>query len=225
MKYMSFFEPFLKEGKDILYICLTRSLSNTYESSLLAIRELGETYPDRKMISMDSLCASGGEGILAVEAGRNRENGMSLEDNHEWLKRNTLRLSHFFTVGDLSYLKRGGRISPTTAVIGNALNIKPILYVDNDGKLSLLTTAHGRKASIRKLIRLTQETAEDPQDQTFYVLHADCPEEAENLKEMILKEFGCRDVVISRVGPVIGTHVGPEMIAMLAFGSGRKPQK
>ena len=225
IQYKNYFKPFLESGKDILYICFTSALSKTYESSLLAVRELKEKYPERTVVSFDSKSACSGEGILALHAAMNREAGMSLQDNLKWLEENTLKLSHYFTVGDLSYLKRGGRISAATAVVGNTLNIKPMLRVDEEGKLSMLATAHGRKASVRRLIKLTADTIRESEDKTIYIGHSDCEEEAKALQEAVEKEFPGMKTMLNRVGPVIGAHVGPDMLCILSFGSGRKPEK
>lgn len=220
--YLNFFTPLLEEGKDILYICFSSGLSNTYESSVLAVNQLKEQFPNQRIETIDSLCASGGEGVFAIQAALNKEAGMEMEENIIWLKGNRLRLSHYFTVDELSYLHRGGRVSMATAVVGNALNIKPILYVDEQGKLKMLTTAHGHKSSIKKLLTFTEESIEDANDQVIYISQADCMEDAETLKEMILEKIPCRDVVITTVGPVVGTHTGPSLLCVFSFGKERK---
>lgn len=222
--YLSFFSPMLEAGKDILYICFSSGLSNTYDSSLLAVSQLKEKYPDRRIISIDSLCACGGEGVFAVQAALNKEAGMSLEENAAWLKDNRLKLAHYFTVGDLFFLHKGGRVSAATAIIGSAMSIKPMLYVDDEGKLKMLGTAHGRKASLKKLITMTQQTIVNGQDQILYISHTDCLEDAEALKKMVQETIPCRDVIITTVGPVVGTHTGPSHLCLFSWGTGRRPR-
>lgn len=223
--YTDFFTPYLEAGKDILYCCFSSGLSNTYNSSVLAVRELQEKYPDRKIISVDSLAASVGEGLFAVLMAENKLAGMSIDENAAWMEANKLSIAHYFTVGDLSYLHRGGRVSAATAIVGNALNIKPVLYVNETGHLEMMSKAHGRKASLKQLLKAAEETAKDPEKYTVFIGHSDCEEEAIGLKHMVEEAIPCRDVVICRVGPVIGTHTGPELVCLFIVANARKPQK
>lgn len=223
-KYIEFFTPFLEKGIDVLYVCFSSGLSNTYQSACLAVMELREAFPERKIELIDSLCACGGEGVFAVQAAINQENGMSIEENAKWLEENKLRLAHYFTVGDLFYLQKGGRLSTASAILGSALQIKPILIVDEEGHLPVIDKTRGRKASLKRLIALTEKTIENPEEQTIYISHTDCYEDALALKEMVLEKIPCKGVVITTVGPVVGTHTGPTHLCIFSWGSGRRPQ-
>ncbi|MCH4207272.1 MAG: DegV family protein [Solobacterium sp.] len=223
--YLEYFSPILEAGKDILYICFSSGMSNTYESSLMAVKQLKEKYPERTIISIDSLCACGGEGVFAVQAALNKEAGMDIETNAKWLNDNKLKLAHYFTVGDLFYLHKGGRVSAATAIVGSALSIKPILIVDEEGKLKMISTAHGKRASLKKLLTMTQQTIVDPENQILYISHTDCLEDAENLKAAVKEAIPCKDVIITTVGPVVGTHTGPTHVCLFSWGTGRRPEK
>ncbi len=222
--YLEYFTPILKAGKDILYVCFSSGLSNTYDSSLMAVQQLKEEFPERKIVSIDSLCACGGEGVFAVKAAMNKEEGMDLEANAKWLEDNKQKLAHYFTVGDLFYLHKGGRVSAATAIVGSALSIKPMLIVDEEGKLVMLGTAHGRKASLRKLVTQTQKTIINSESQILYISHTDCLEDAEAVRKMVQETIPCKDVIITTVGPVVGTHTGPSHVCLFSFGTGRRPR-
>lgn len=222
-QYLDFFRPYLEAKEQILYICFSSALSNTYQSAVLARQELIETYPEAEIMIIDSTCASGGEGVMAIQAVINRdEKNMSLKENAQWLLDNRSKLTHYFTVGDLMYLHKGGRVGATTAIVGSALNIKPVLYVNDEGKLEMLTTAHGRKASLKKLVSLSKKTIIHPEEQIIYLSHADCEEEALKLADLLKENIPCKDVVITRVGPVVGTHTGPTCLCVFFWGTGRK---
>ena len=224
--YSDFFTPILESGRDILYVCFSSGLSGSYQSAMLARAELLKQFPERKLKVIDSLCACTGEGLLAVQGGVNQcELGMSLEENASWLEANKLRISHFFTVSDLFLLHKGGRIGAATAAFGTALNIQPMLMVDSAGKLAVSGKVRGRKAAIRRLVEMTQQTIQRPQEQTLYIGHADCLEDALYLKEMVKKQIPCKAVYISRIGPVIGTHTGASQLCLFGFGAGRNVGK
>ena len=224
-KYLEVFEPILKNGEDILYCCFSSALSNTYQSSLVAVESLKDKYPERTIISVDSRCASGGEGVLALTMAANKEAGMTIEENAEWLEENQLRLAHYFTVETLTYLKRGGRVSAATALVANTLNIKPVLYVDDNGALETACTVHGRKASMKRLVQMTLDTIEHPEEQVLYIGETSCMEDAELLKEMVLREIPCKGVEISPIGLVVGTHTGPGTLTLFSYGRKRLPEK
>lgn len=225
-QYFDFFTPILESGTDILYICFSSGLSGTCQSAMSARLELLERFPERRLAMIDSLCACTGEGVLAVQGGINqRELGMSLEENTRWLEENKLRVAHYFTVSDLFLLHRGGRVSAATAVVGTALNIKPMLIVNDEGTLAVSGKVRGRKAAIRKLVEMTMQTIENPQEQTLYIGQADCMEDALYLKELVEKQIPCKEVVISGIGPVIGTHTGPSHLCLISFGTGRSPKQ
>ncbi len=222
-QYLSFFTSILEEGKDILYVCFSSGMSNMAANAKNAAAELEERYPGRNVIAVDSLGACGGEGVLAVRAAENRENGMSIQENAEWLENNKLNLAHYFSVDDLMYLHKGGRVSAATAIVGSALDVKPMMYVDDEGKLLFNSTVRGLKASLKKLIAFTQKSIIDSENQILYISGAECREDAEWLRKKVLEKIPCKDVIITTVGPVIGTHTGPSLICLFSFGTGRKP--
>ncbi|MCI5774222.1 MAG: DegV family protein [Erysipelotrichaceae bacterium] len=219
-KYLDVFESYLKQGLDVLYVCFSSGLSSTYASSLLAANELNEKY-DKQVYVVDSKCASGGEGLLLVAACKNQKDGMEIGANVEWLQANILKVAHWFTVNDLMFLKRGGRISSTAAIVGSALKIKPVLHVDDEGHLINVTKAHGRKASINALFAKMQQSFDDSYDLPIVITHGDCLEEAEYLKNKIQEAYPSQQVLISGIGPVIGAHSGPKTLALFFMAAKR----
>ncbi|WP_097014733.1 DegV family protein [Anaerocolumna aminovalerica] len=219
--FMNFFEPILNEGCDILYISFSSGLSGTYNASLLAIDELKEKYPDSKIFSVDSRCASLGEGLLVYSAALKKEEGLSIDELYEWLNDNVLKLCHWFTVDDLNHLKRGGRVSAISAAIGTALNVKPVLHVDNEGKLIPIEKVRGRKKSLIAIADRMLETCTNPEEQTIFIGHGDAVEDAEYLAQLIKERMNVKDFVINPIGPVIGSHSGPGTIALFFFGTER----
>ena len=215
------FEKQLKDGKDVLYIGFSSGLSGTFQSSVIAADTLAEKYPDRKIIVWDSLCASMGQGLIVYYAAKMKEEGKSIEEIVAWLDENRLKLAHWFTVDDLFFLKRGGRISATTAILGSALNIKPVLHVDDNGKLVSVSKARGRKQSINALLSKMDETAIEPEKQTIFISHGDCIEDADYLADKIREKHGIKDIVINYVDPVIGSHSGPGTLALFFIGTNR----
>ena len=173
-RFIEYFTPILKEGKDILYICFSSDLSGTYGSSELAILNLKEDYPDRKIMSVDSLCASSGEGLLVYLAAKEKENGKTIEELYDWVERNRLNICHWYKVDDLFHLKRGGRISSVAATFGTALNIKPLLNMDNDGKLQLVEKLRGTKTCEHHMINKLKESYLPNKYDTIIISHADC---------------------------------------------------
>ena len=170
---------------------------------------------------MDTLCASLGQGLLVWHAAQLKNQGKSIEEVRDWVEENKLHLCHQFTVDDLHFLKRGGRISATTAVVGTMLKIKPVLHVDDGGKLVNLGKARGRKASLKALVDRMEETAIDPAGQTVFISHGDCMEDAEYVAGLVKERMGVQDVRINYVGPVIGAHSGPGTLALFHLGSRR----
>ena len=220
-KFCEVFESFAKEGKDVLYIGFSSGLSATFMSGKNAAEEISEKYPDRKVIAVDSLCASLGQGLLVKHAVDKKNSGASIEEVAQFVEDNKLNLCHWFTVEDLFFLKRGGRVSAATAVMGTVLQIKPVMHVDDAGKLINVEKARGRSASINSLFAKMKETAIDPEKQTIYISHGDCYDDAKKLADMITAEFGITDILISEVGPVIGAHSGPGTLALFFLGSKR----
>ena len=214
-------EPALAEGHDLLVIAFTSGLSTTYQSAVIAAGELREKYPERKINVVDSLCAALGQGLLIWYACKKRDEGMSLEDLTAWVEENKLHLCHWVTVDDLSHLKRGGRISATTALVGTMLNIKPIIHVDDEGKLVNVAKVRGRKSAIEYIAGKLGELGEGFDNETAFVVHGDCPADAEVLANIIKEKYGVKNVHIGYLGPVIGAHTGPGVLAVFFMGKHR----
>ena len=219
-QYTDALEPLLQAGKDVLILAFSSGLSTTYNSSRLAVEELSAKYPDRKLYTVDTLCASLGQGLLVWYAARERERGRSIEEVRDWVEAHKLNLCHQFTVDDLHFLKRGGRISAATAVVGSMLQIKPVLHVDNEGHLINIGKARGRQASLKALVdKMEQTVIRD--DLTVFISHGDCPEDAQTVADMVKERFGVEEVYINYVGPVIGAHSGPGTVALFYMGTER----
>ena len=212
-------ETALKKGEDVLVICFSSGLSTTYQSAVIAAKELREAYPDRTINVVDSLCAALGQGLLVWHAARRQKEGMSLADLTAWVEENKLHVCHWVTVDDLSHLKRGGRISAATAIVGTMLNIKPIIYVDNDGHLINTAKVRGRKAAMELLAKKLEETCTDKE--TVFIGHGDCPEDAAALEAILKEKHGVRNVITGYVGPVIGAHTGPGVLVVFFMGTQR----
>ena len=217
-QYIQALEPLLQEGHDVLILAFSSGLSMTYNASTMAVEELRDKYPDRKLYTVDTLCASLGQGLLVWLAAREREKGKSIEEVRDWVVSHKLNICHQFTVDDLHFLKRGGRISATTAVVGSMLQIKPVLHVDNDGHLVNIGKARGRHGSLKALVDRMEQTAIDPREQTVFISHGDCLEDAELVAQMVKDRFGVQNVYINYVGPVIGAHSGPGTLALFYYG-------
>ncbi len=213
------FIPVLEAGKDILYLAFSSGLSATCEHGKNVAEELMKKYPERKIRVIDSLAASAGEGLFVYLGKENRDRGMSLDENADALLEQRLHVCHWFTVEDLKYLKRGGRVSAATALLGTALNVKPVLHVDNDGHLIKITQVHGRKKSIRTMAEKLRDTA--LADTPVFISHGDCVKDAESLKEIIEGEFGRKVQLITPIGSVIGAHSGPGTLALFFLGNER----
>ncbi|WP_172135368.1 DegV family protein [Adlercreutzia sp. ZJ473] len=212
----------LKAGRDVLYIGFSSGLSGTYEATDLLLRELSEEYPARTIRTVDTLAASGGEGLLVWHAVQQARAGASIEEVHAWLEENKLHLAHWFTVDDLMFLFRGGRVSKTSAWAGTLLNIKPVMHVDDEGHLIPLEKVRGRKKSLNALVDHMAKTALAPvEDQMVFITHGDCLEDAEYVAAQVREQLGVRDVVINWVDPVIGAHSGPGTMALFFLASGR----
>lgn len=220
-QYTEALEPLLQAGKDVLILAFSSGLSATYNASRLAVEELSAQYPDRRLYTVDTLCASLGQGLLVCYATRQRDLGHSIEEVRDWVEEHRLNLCHQFTVDDLHFLKRGGRISAATAMVGSMLHIKPVLHVDNEGHLINIGKARGRQASLKALVDRMEDTAIDPGSLTVFISHGDCPEDAQTVADMVKKRFGVQDVVINYVGPVIGAHSGPGTVALFYMGTDR----
>ena len=215
--WASVMEPAVQSGQDVLALTFSSGLSTTYQSAVIAANELMEKYPQRKICVVDTLCASLGEGLLVWHACRKRDEGMELEALRDWVEENKLHLCHWFTVDDLMFLKRGGRVSATTALVGTMLQIKPVLHVDNEGHLINVAKARGRKASIDALAKKVAELAEGYDNETMFISHGDCEEDAKYLAQVLQEKHGVKHVHIGYVGAVIGSPAGPGVLALF-FG-------
>lgn len=220
-KWASAMEPILASGQDLLVLAFSSGLSATYSSAVLAAEELAEKYPGRKIQVIDTLCASLGQGMLVYMAAQKRLEGCSFEEVARWTEDNKLHQCHWFTVNDLMFLKRGGRVSAATALAGTLLQIKPVMHVDDAGKLINMAKARGRKASIEALADKVGETAINPQEQVMFICHGDCMEDARYLKKLVMERYHPKDVIIGYVGPVIASHSGPGTLAMFFLGEKR----
>lgn len=214
-------EALFNQKKDILYLGFSSGLSSTYQTVYMAGQELMEEYPERKMISVDTLAASMGQGLLVYKACQAKDAGKSLEENAQYIEDIKLKLCHWFTVDDLFFLKRGGRISGVTATVGTMLSIKPILHVDDEGHLINVSKVRGRKAAITELVNRMEKLAVHPENQDIFISHGDCIEDAEKLASIIKERFGNDRITISYVGPVIGAHSGPGTLALFFLGEHR----
>ena len=221
-EFIDFAEPFLAAGEDVLHIAFSSGLSGTYESCARGAEELRAKYPERKIVVVDSLAASMGESLLVYYADENRKAGMSLDDNAKWLEENKLHLCHWFTVDDLMHLHRGGRVSKTSAVFGSLLGIKPVLHVDDEGHLILMSKVRGRDASLKALVGKMKETAlSNVRDQMVFISHGDAKEDAEKTAQYVKDQLGVQKVMIHNIGTVIGSHSGPGTIALFFMGTHR----
>ncbi len=219
--FIGVFEPLLQAGKDVLYLGFSSALSSTVSTGMLAAEELRERYPRRKVLCVDTLCASLGQGLLVRLVWEKQQAGASVEQACAYARELVPRLCHWFTVNDLHALQRGGRVSKTTAVVGTALQIKPVLHCDSQGCLTKLGTARGRKASLVALKDRLKETITHPEDQTIFISHGDCEQEARQLADLIAAEIPVKGFVFNPVGPVIGAHTGAGVIALFHVGSKR----
>lgn len=211
----------LSAGKNILCINFSSALSATYQSAAIAAADLAEEFPDRKILVVDSLCASLGQGLLVYLCAQERRKGRSLEEVHTFAEETKGKVCHWFTVDDLNHLKRGDRISAATALFGTMLSIKPVMHVDDGGHLVPVSKARGRKSSLLALVDQMEATAIDPASQTVFISHGDCEGDALFVAGEITRRFGTRDIRLNYVGPVIGNHSGPGTLALFFLGTKR----
>ena len=214
-------EKLLEEGKDILYIGFSTGLSTTYNSGEAAARELREKYHDRKIYTVDTLAASLGQGMIIYYAAKKKEAGATIEEVRDFVENEKLHMCHWFTVDDLNYLKRGGRISAATAAVGTMLSIKPVMHMDNEGHLVAVGKARGRKAALCQLLDTMGELGEGLEGQTTFICHSDCMDDAQYVASQMKERFGVAQVNINWIGPVIGAHTGPGTIGIFFWGSER----
>ena len=213
--------PVLESGRDILCLSFSSALSTTYQSAVIAAGEMREAFPEAKVHVVDTLCASLGQGLLVYLCALQKQAGKSLEELRDYAENTKGRICHWFTVDDLNHLKRGGRVSAATALFGTMLSIKPVLHVDDQGRLIPVSKARGRRASLLALVDRMEETAVEPGKQTIFISHGECLEDAEFVAGEIRRRFGTEDIRINYVGPVIGNHSGPGTMALFFVGTER----
>ena len=221
--YYQYFEEELKNGKDVVLISFSSALSKSTEVALACAEKMRGDYPGRKLYCIDSLCASVGEALLVYFAVQKQRQGMKVDELAEWVERNKWNLSHWVTVDDLSYLQRGGRISLASAAVGTMLNIKPIIYVNNKGELINVNKVRGRKKSLDTLVDTIREKwmGGDREEPVFIGFGTE-KEDALHVRERIMAEGGPKDVQIYHIGPVIGAHTGPSVMAVFCLGDKRQ---
>lgn len=215
------FRRVLESGKDLLYLGFSSGLSGTVNSGRLAAEELAAEFPEANIQVVDTLAASLGQGLLIWHAVQLKNQGKSMQEVADWVQENKLKLAHWFTVDDLNFLKRGGRLSGAAALFGTMLSIKPILHVDDEGRLIAMDKVRGRKASLNALVDKMEETAVDPAGQFVFISHGDCLEDAEYVAQEVKRRLGVQKVYINYVGPVIGSHSGPGTMALFYLAAKR----
>jgi DegV family protein with EDD domain len=218
--YEEAFSPWLEKGYDVFYVCFSSGLSGTYQSSNISAPVLMERYPGRKVVISDSLGATFGEGLAVLQAAKNREAGMSIEDNARWIDAHVLQNVHWFTVDDLMFLKRGGRISAATAMSRTTLKIKPVMHVDDAGHLIPVEKAQGRRTSLKAIARKMRETGVELAGQTVYIGHGDAKADADFLADVIRKTVPVKAIHIGMINPIIGAHSGPGHLGVVLGGGG-----
>ncbi len=215
------FSYYLDDNRDLIYIGLSSSFSGMYNNAVIAGKELSLKYPDRKIKIIDSLSASLGQGMLVYHAAKKKLNGSSLEEVERWVSNYKTRVCHWFMVDDLYHLKRGGRISSAHAVLGSMLNFKPLLFIDNQGKLSISQKIRGRQKTIEIIISKLKLMSTDIENKTLFISHGDCPDDAKCIANRIYKEFKVQDIIINNIGPIIGSHTGAGTLAAFFLGNSR----
>lgn len=223
-EYMNYFEEYLKENRQLLYICFSSGMSGSYNNACLAAETVMEMYPDCRIRVVDSKCASMGEGLLVHKAIQLKKEGKTLEETARWVEDNLLRLVHIVTVDDLNHLYRGGRVSKTTAVVGSMVGIKPIIHVNNEGRLIHIGKVRGRRKSLNELVDYMEQKMGQQylnENDIVFISHGDALEDAEYVRDEIKMRFGIECFLINHIGPAIGTHSGPGTIALFFMGESR----
>lgn len=219
--YFQNFEPWLRQGCDVLYLCFSSGLSGTYQSAALAVEELQEEYPERKIICIDTLGAAAGEGFLVREAVKRQMEGLTIDELADWVVAHRLKVCHWVTVDTFTHLKHGGRVSSTTAAMGTALQIKPLLHVDEDGKLQAMGKPRGRKKALAALLARMEQGWIPALGKSVLIGHSDDIEGAVLLKDRVLEQFPNAEIAITDIGPIIGAHTGPGTLALFYWGNNR----
>lgn len=220
-EFSACFESSLEQGMDVLYLSFSSGMSGTYQSARLSMQELREKYPERQLICVDTLCGSVGEGLLVHEALKRQKEGMSLEALFLWIVDHRMEVCHWFTVDTFEHLKHGGRVSAVTAAVGTVLQIKPMLRIDESGTLKVVEKPRGRKKAISCKMERMERGWNPALSKTVVVGHGDCPEDAEKLAEAIRQKFPEAEIYTAEIGPIIGAHTGPGMLALIYMGNNR----
>jgi DegV family protein with EDD domain len=221
--YHEFFKGIMETGKNLIYLDMSKKMSHSYVTANEAAEQIKTEFPNQKIYVMDTLCISGGLGLLLISMQKLKEEGKSFDEVIKWGEENKFKIMHHFTVDDLKYLKRGGRVSNASAMVGSLLNIKPVLYVPDDGTLTVSGKVRGRKAALLSIFEKMKVDLVDPTGQTIYINHADCLEDAEFMKKMILQQFPTvAKVSITSLGVIIGAHCGPGLFTIFYFGDKRR---
>ena len=213
--------PILESGKDILCVSFSSALSTTYQSACIAAEDLRPEFPEARIIVIDSLSASRGQGMLLWYTAQEKKKGKTLEELADYVRETLPHQCHWFTVDDLNYLKKGGRVSAATALVGTMLSIKPIMHTSDEGKLTVVGKARGRKSSLNTLIDTVGRLGINLQDQVMFICQADCQAEAEAVAAELKRRYGVKEVYINYIGPVIGSHTGPDTMGLFFVGTER----
>lgn len=217
--YRAHFEAILRRGEDVLYLCFSSGMSKTIQSARIAIEELQEEYPDRKILCLDTLCAAVGEGLFVMEAARRQAEGMDLESLYRWLEDHRLNLCHWVTVDTFDHLKHGGRVSNVSAAMGTLLGIKPLIHVDDEGRLVAMGKPRGKKKALEALLGSMEKGWSPEISRQVIIGHGDSPEVAQELKEMVQSRFPEAEIFIAPIGPIIGAHAGPGVMTVFFWGT------
>lgn len=216
-----YFEPFLKEGKDVLHLGFSSGLSGTLNSMRIAAEELKEDYPEAKIYIIDTLCACMGEGLLLYYALKQKDAGKNIDEVAKWAEENKLHICHNVTVDDLHHLHRGGRVSKTAAVLGTMVQIKPVIHMDNNGCLQVIGKERGRKKALNKIVSMAAEQIQGWENDMAMITHGDCIEDAEYVAKQVREKLGIQEILINNIGTVIGSHTGPGVVAVFVMGNAR----
>lgn len=219
--FIDAFTPFLEEGKDVLYMAFSSALSGTYDSSRMAAEELRGKYPDRKILPVDTKAASMGQALMVYYAAQQKKAGKTIDETASYVEENRLKIAHWFTVDDLNHLKRGGRVSSAAALFGSLLGIKPVLHVDDEGRLIPMSKVRGRENALKALVDRMEETALNPKTDMVFISHGDDPAAAARVEQMVKDRLGVPTVITGPIGPVIGSHSGPGTVALFFLASRR----
>lgn len=219
--FLPWFEPVLEAGRDLIYFPLTSGLSGTCQSAQMCMKDLREKYPERTILCVDTFCASVGQGFLIREIARKKAEGLTIEELASWVRENSLKVCHWFTVDVFDHLKHGGRVSAAAAVLGAALQIKPMLHVNNEGRLEVVEKPRGRKRAVAAQMARMNAGWLPELGKTVAIGHGDDPEAAALLKREILSAHPEAEIYTAPIGPIIGAHTGPGMLAIIYWGNNR----